>query len=969
MSSLEDRLRQALATDYRVEREIARGGSAVVFLAVDATLDRTVAIKVLRPELATARAAARFLREARLLAQLAHPNVVPIHRAGEAGGLVYYVMDHVEGETLRDRLERGPLASEEALGIARQILGALQVAHDAGVVHRDVKPENILLAGGRALLADFGIARSPGSGEGATMDSGALRGTPGYMAPEQAEGLPPTPRSDVYSLAEVLYEALSGGRWHLATTPDDADWSGIPPPIVPPLRRALEPDPERRWPDAASFRRALAGSSGGTGGRGRRVGAGLAIAVVLLAAAIGLTRLLRRSGTVEDGSAADLALLPCRAATELDSTLGRSVARIAALDLEGTPGLRVRSSITSFRWWGRRGLSRDVTHAPAALHVRHAVDCTLVRPLPDSLEVRLWLVDASGRRVPVPGPIRGPAVDPPQALGDAMALALLGRLDRTLSTQGFVALAGRNVVAVKAFLRGEDALERRGDWPLADSLYEAALATDSSLALARWRLAILHRFELKPTGVDLRRLLREQGSQLGPLDRRLLAATILPRGPAQFAAYEAVLRDYPRDIFATMLFADQLYHRGALWGIPLDSAAHVWKLAVEQDSFFQTAWEHLAEVEIRLGHRSAARAAVNRLRSLADSGRPASLLGSPALFLRQAWIERFEPDSAAAGRGRLFGSRPDPDTLLYWSRLPGPYLDLARTELEMGRTLLAISGSSPQARLSGHLAQGLALMSMGRPQAALARIDSAARVSGRSSGPVEAAAWRVVPDALGFPGIPQEEVDRAAARLRELAEGRTSDRDSRNVAAWALSLRAYRRHDLAGGDRWADRVGGAAPSPVARRLRTLLAATRLAARSDPAAAITASDTLLAYDSAAALDAPFARATLHLLRGDWQTRLGRPAAALASLTWQENSDLEGAPGLISYGGSLSQAGEVDWALGTEGRLRAAEAALRAGSGARACRYAREVLRLWTEPEPGLGARVAQARDLERRACRP
>lgn len=964
MSSLEDRLRQALAPEYRVEGELARGGSAIVFLATDATLERTVAIKVLRPELATARGAARFLREARLLALVAHPNVVPVHRAGESGGLFYYVMEHLQGETLRSRLDRGPLPPAEAVDLVRQLLAALVAAHDAELVHRDVKPANVLIVGRRALLTDFGIASSTGAPASEGPANVGL-GTPGYMAPEQAEGGPATPATDIYAAAMILYEAVTGRKWSLATSTEDADWSEVPPPLIPILRRALAPDPAGRWPDAASLRDALSNSARRkVGGRRLVIASLVAVAALIGTAAVLVVQKREVSGSAR--ALADLAVLPCVPSDERDSARARSVARIAALDLSMMPGLKVRSPFTSFHWWTRPGVVRRPQEAPSALHARRATSCVLAHPAADTLEARLDLYDADGHRMPSSLRVRGPAVDPPQALGDSLALALLGRLGRTVSAGGISELGGLHVQAVAAFLQGEEAFEA-GDWALADSAYSTALAIDDRVALARWRLADVHRWELAPTGVDLTRLWERDAGDLPPLDRRLLEARVAPPGPRQFALYQAILRDYPHDAYATMLYADELYHRGPLWGLPLDSAEEVLELAVARDSFFQPTLEQLAWARIRLGEREPAATTVRRLEAL-DTASPGET-ATTTRIAAQAWRERFAPDSAPAGRRALFGAHPDPAALLHWSRLAGPYLDLDRSELGLGEALVAVSGTGSRERLSGHLAQGLALMAEGRPGAALAHFDSAAILSGDDEGTVQASSWPVVLAALDVPGVAQDRLVAARDRLRELAASGSTEPVARRQAAWTLALDAYRRLAVPEGDRWARTLGEPTMDSVAGRLRLLLDAVALAARDDLEGGLETSASLLAYDSAGSLEAPFARSVLHLLRAEWQSRLNRPAAALASLTWQESSDLEGAPGEVRYASPLVQAGEVDWALGTVGRLRGAEAALDAGRRRRACRYAREVLRLWRDPEPAFDPGVERARVLRARACPP
>src|SRR5881628_2096065 len=207
------RLKAALAARYALERELGRGGMATVYLARDLRHGRLVAIKVLRPEIAAALGPERFLREIETAARLTHPHILPLHDSGQAGGSLYYVMPYVEGESLRDRLEReGPLPLEEALRITREVASALSYAHSHDVVHRDIKPENILLSGGEAVVADFGIARAITAAAGRNLtETGIALGTPGYMSPEQASGGGPIDgRSDVYSLACVLYEMLVG---------------------------------------------------------------------------------------------------------------------------------------------------------------------------------------------------------------------------------------------------------------------------------------------------------------------------------------------------------------------------------------------------------------------------------------------------------------------------------------------------------------------------------------------------------------------------------------------------------------------------------------------------------------------------------------------------------------------------------------------------------------------------------------
>ncbi|MEE8117573.1 MAG: serine/threonine-protein kinase, partial [Gemmatimonadales bacterium] len=215
MDDLLNRLKAGLADRYRVEREIGRGGTATVYLAEELHPTRKVAIKVMSPDFGSRVMRERFLREVNLTSKLAHPHIVPVFAAGEADDLLYFVMPFIDGESLRQRMKRhGPLSLDESLAIAREVAGALHYAHGFGVVHRDVKPENILLTGGHALVADFGIARAldVAAGENLTQ-AGFAVGTPAYMSPEQADGSAVIDaRTDVYSVGCVLFEMLGGGR-------------------------------------------------------------------------------------------------------------------------------------------------------------------------------------------------------------------------------------------------------------------------------------------------------------------------------------------------------------------------------------------------------------------------------------------------------------------------------------------------------------------------------------------------------------------------------------------------------------------------------------------------------------------------------------------------------------------------------------------------------------------------------------
>jgi len=274
MTAVADRLRVALADRYRIERELGAGGMATVYLAEDLKHDRKVALKVLKPELAAVLGADRFVVEIKTTASLQHPHILPLFDSGTADGFLFYVMPYIEGETLRDRLNRDTqLGVEESLKIATEIADALDHAHRNGVIHRDIKPENILLADGRPMVADFGIALAVSAAAGGRMtETGLSLGTPHYMSPEQATADKEiTARSDIYSLASVLYEMLTGEPPHMGNSaqqiimkiltdvprPVTELRKSVPPNVAAAIAKALEKLPADRFDSAKAFAEAL----------------------------------------------------------------------------------------------------------------------------------------------------------------------------------------------------------------------------------------------------------------------------------------------------------------------------------------------------------------------------------------------------------------------------------------------------------------------------------------------------------------------------------------------------------------------------------------------------------------------------------------------------------------------------------------------------------------------------------------
>jgi serine/threonine-protein kinase len=359
-----EQLQAALADRYRVERELGRGGMATVYLAEDLKLGRRVALKVLRPELSPALGADRFLREIRIASRLQHPHILSLHDSGVAGEMLFYAMPYVEGESLRTRLRRHiQLEVTEAIRITIEVTDALGYAHAAGVLHRDVKPENILLTTEHALIADFGIAKALDSASVERLtESGLALGTPHYMSPEQASGdRVLDARSDLYALGCVLYEMLAGeppfsgptaqavlARHAIDPVPNlRTVRPNIPTAIERVVTKSLSKVPADRFSSAAAFREALetairSPETTPRRVRGGRLVGGLAAGAVLIGLALGLRARAPHPGDADE-AIRSLAVAPFENLTG-DSTqtyLARGITEQLITELAQVSALRV----------------------------------------------------------------------------------------------------------------------------------------------------------------------------------------------------------------------------------------------------------------------------------------------------------------------------------------------------------------------------------------------------------------------------------------------------------------------------------------------------------------------------------------------------------------------------------------------------------------------------------------------------
>jgi serine/threonine protein kinase/tetratricopeptide (TPR) repeat protein len=510
-------LQAALGPQYRLERELGRGGMGVVFLATDATLDRRVAIKVVHPELALHDAITRrFLTEARTIARVRHPNIVAIHAAGTAEGLLYYVMDEVAGESLRQRLTReGRLSLGETTQIVSDVASALDCAGRAGVVHRDVKPENVLLdqATGRALLADFGIARAVATdSSGSSTGQGVAVGTPVYMSPEQAAGEEIDTRSDLYALGVVAYEMLAGHppfqgphrvvvSKHIAERPVPIERvrPDAPGALSAAIMRSLEKQPSDRWQTGEEFRQAVAGERP-TPRRRRARQRIVATAAVLLAVLTATIGLVRRSPGPPKGvnPRHSILVLPfdnLRDDRSVEWLRDGSVSMLG-LNLSQWNDLTVvdHERLHDLLAKHRLKVGDDIGLEMARRLAREAGVWTVVlgdyTPAGDSLHLVARVYDvASGKRVDVARADDRAAPDV-RPLFDQLAAKLLDLSGAPNEIRiGLARSTTQSLEAFRSYLSGVEHLNR---WDLAGAErdLDRAIALDSTFGLAYYKLAL-----------------------------------------------------------------------------------------------------------------------------------------------------------------------------------------------------------------------------------------------------------------------------------------------------------------------------------------------------------------------------------------------------------------------------------------------------------------------------------------------
>jgi eukaryotic-like serine/threonine-protein kinase len=556
------RLQAALADRYRVERELGRGGMAMVYLAHDLRHDRPVALKVLRPELAASLGPERFLLEIRIAARLQHPHILPVHDSGEAAGRLWYTMPYVEGESLRQRMAReGPLSLDQAVRIATQVLSALGYAHAHGVIHRDIKPENILLEGDEAVVADFGVARAiTAAGQDRLTETGLALGTPAYMSPEQATATRELDgRSDLYALGCVLYEMLAGQPPFVGATAQQL-LARHAMDTVPPLRtvratvpegversvmRALAKVPADRFPTAADFAQALAtpletretavtSSTPAPPARLQMVAlaaGGLGLVALALAAYL----LWPHPKAALDPNLVAVVPFRVRGAAPALGYLREGMIDLVAARLTGEGGARAADPSSVMTAW-RRAAGSEAEDLPeravVGLAQRLGAGQLLLGGVvgtPDHVALNASLLPVPGGSPRADAKVEGAADSLPQLVDRLIAQLITEGTGASHGLDGFV---NTPLPALRLYLEGR-AAERRGEYADAVVRFRRALDLDSTFALAGMGLASAAGWTVAP-GAARRGLERAWAGRdrLSPRDKALVTAEVGPDYPA-----------------------------------------------------------------------------------------------------------------------------------------------------------------------------------------------------------------------------------------------------------------------------------------------------------------------------------------------------------------------------------------------------------------------------------------------------
>ncbi len=737
----------AVLGHYEVVRRLGQGATATVYLARDDKHHRDVAVKVLRPELAAAVGPDRFLREIDIAATLHHPHILPLFDSGALGALLYYVMPHVEGESLRAALATAPqMPVDAAVRIAREVAMALDYSHRRGVIHRDIKPENILLQDGQAIVADFGIARAIEAADPVRRTEPTMgTGTPSYMSPEQlSPGAAIDGRSDIYALGCVLYEMLVGrppyaGATREAISAQQAAGSApsvraarpdVPASVAAAIARALAPTPAGRFATAQELGSAL---SNGIDPPPRPPRRRAFLAGGLMLALLGIAVLARRrsspSGPIPPPLDSHLvAVLPFRVSGG-DSALAylqEGFGDLLAVQLTGEGGLRAAEPSTVLEAWRRALVGAGADPGPrAALGVARQVGAGRAlegaitgtqRRVVVSASLLETATGATVGRASVEGPLQG--LD---ELVKRLAVDLLAK--QAGEWQRLTNLSALSLPAVRAYLDGQVAL-RQGRWDAAMQRFTAALDVDSTFAQAALGLAEAGEWSVAGDGGRGGPLAWAYRDRLSPGDRALLLVHLGPHHPGlstmaeMIAAAEQGVKAMPDQPSAWFLLGDRYYHWGAAIGLShaRQLAATAFRHAIALDSSI-TRIAPNAEPLTHLFQIAAMDGDTATVRRLSPPV-PAADSGPGSFAWRAAWV--FHDSSAIAAMHARFaaGNVNGLEGVMTRTLEDGLPLD----EAERAVAALEARATTQQEQTRAQYAHYMVAISAGRPTEAVAAL-------------------------------------------------------------------------------------------------------------------------------------------------------------------------------------------------------------------------------------------------------
>jgi tRNA A-37 threonylcarbamoyl transferase component Bud32/TolB-like protein len=741
-----DGLSVALGDRYSLERELGHGGMATVYLALDLKLHRQVALKVLRPELAASLGSERFHREIEIAARLSHPHILPLHDSGDAGGHLYYAMPYVDGESLRQRLEReGQLPIAEVIAIVQAVASALTYAHHHGIIHRDIKPENILLArdseGGPAhpLVADFGIARALDAAGGERLtETGLALGTPAYMSPEQAssdrhlDG-----RSDIYALGCVAYEMIAGSPPFTGSSaqailarhavdpvpPLHTVRATIPPAVEAAIKRTLAKVPADRFATSDEFAQAMAA----TGEPARRTFTSerrrLVPVLAVAAAVIGAGALFFRESAAPSvvASASRIAVLPflSPAADTALARLGKDLATTISASLDGIGGIETADRLSIATSTAGKNDFSPAAGADLArrLGATSVVRGTLVRSV-DQVRLDAGLYGSEGL-APLTQSITVTAHrDSIRTLTDSASLRLLRQVWQRGEppSPSLAAVTTRSIPALRAFLDGERAMvEDR--WVDAELAYAAAIKEDSTFWLAYWRHGYAKGWKLEEPDSASLSVVSAHLAEL-PEKERVMAENWLrnqrePYTEESLKRARAVTERFPNYWPGWLVYADGLLHMGPLLGHDLRQAREAFQRALQLHPRLLPAIGHLNGIAIVLEDAALETSTAARLDSLTPP-KPAAPTGLEVRILRPMYLHlmtggHFEGPLAdtVAGHAIWIKSVQDQSWSAVWFSSNGR----PAAQLELSRRVLAATPGQAQAAFHR---KGIALAWAGR---------------------------------------------------------------------------------------------------------------------------------------------------------------------------------------------------------------------------------------------------------------